>query len=71
MRTVQHWPPSCGDVAKMEGIRDGSLDFVHASHTLATQDNPQKVLARWLDLLKLGSYAIVTVPNEDLYGKGE
>ncbi len=38
--------------------------------TLAEQDNPHKALARWLDLLKPGGYVILTVPDEDLYGKG-
>lgn len=54
----------------MEGIDDASLDFVHAHSSLASEANPAQTLARWLDLLKPGGFAIVTVPDEDLYEKG-
>ncbi|MFP3345434.1 hypothetical protein R0J87_23410, partial [Halomonas sp. SIMBA_159] len=33
--------------------------------------NPFQGLARWLELLKPGGYAILTVPDEDLYEKGK
>ncbi|MFM0340954.1 methyltransferase domain-containing protein [Paraburkholderia fungorum] len=53
------------------GLTDASFDFVHASHCLADQENTAKALSRWLELLKPGGYAILTLPDEDLYGKGE
>ncbi|SIT47138.1 Methyltransferase type 11 [Paraburkholderia piptadeniae] len=59
------------NAVKITGLQDASMDFVHASHCLADQEHPRQALARWLDLLKPGGYAIVTVPDEDLYGKGE
>jgi SAM-dependent methyltransferase len=58
------------DWASMSDLQDASFDFIHSSHLLAYHDNPAKVLARWLDLLKPGGYAVITVPDEDLYGKG-
>ncbi|MDR5740324.1 MULTISPECIES: methyltransferase domain-containing protein [unclassified Caballeronia] len=67
---VVSWTPAQGSATTLDGIRDASLDFVHSSHLLAEQDNPHKALARWLDVLKPGGHAIVTLPDEDLYGKG-
>ena len=70
MGKVASWTPAQGNAATLNGVTDASLDFVHSSHLLAEQDNPYKALARWLDVLKPGGYAIVTLPDEDLYGKG-
>ena len=70
MGKVASWTPAQGNATTLNGIADASLDFVHSSHLLAEQDNPYKALARWLDVLKPGGYAIVTLPDEDLYGKG-
>jgi SAM-dependent methyltransferase len=69
-RRIQSWGEQQGDVVQMKGAHDGSFDFVHASHVLAEVTNPGKALARWLDLLKPGGYAVLTLPDEDLYGKG-
>jgi len=54
----------------MSGADEAAFDFLHASHVLAGQQNPHKALARWLELVKPGGHVIVTVPDEDLYGKG-
>lgn len=70
MGKVVSWSPSQGSATSLEGVKDASLDFVHSSHLLAEQDNPHKALARWLDVLKPGGHAIVTLPDEDFYGKG-
>lgn len=70
VQRIQSWGEQQGDVVHMKGAHDGSFDFVHASHVLAEVANPGKVLARWLDLLKPGGYAVLTLPDEDLYGKG-
>jgi SAM-dependent methyltransferase len=66
---VTSWPAGKGDLSSMDGAAEAAFDFVHASHALALQKNPHKALARWLDLVKPGGYVIVTVPDEDLYGK--
>ena len=69
--SVEPWGKARGELQKMPGLDDASFDFVHASHCLADQDKPYETLSRWLDLLKPGGFAVVTVPDEDLYGKGE
>ncbi|AQH03787.1 methyltransferase type 11 (plasmid) [Burkholderia sp. KK1] len=71
MRSAAVRDASQGSVTAMDGVPDARYDFVHASHILAEQDNPHKALARWLDLLKPGGHAVITVPDEDLYGKGD
>ncbi|VXA94117.1 Tetratricopeptide repeat protein [Burkholderia sp. 8Y] len=70
MGKVTSWAADKGDLASMDGASDAGFDFVHASHVLARQQNPHKALARWLDLVKPGGHVVVTVPDEDLYGKG-
>ncbi|WP_244850601.1 methyltransferase domain-containing protein [Caballeronia sp. SL2Y3] len=70
MGKVTPWPADKGDLSSMDGAADAAFDFVHASHVLARQNNPHKALARWLDLVKPGGHVVVTVPDEDLYGKG-
>ena len=67
---VSWWDTSLGGESHMNGLDDASLDFVHANLCLAEQDDPFRSLARWLDLLKAGGYAIVTVPDEDRFEKG-
>ncbi|WP_309806330.1 MULTISPECIES: methyltransferase domain-containing protein [unclassified Caballeronia] len=70
MRNAASYPSSQGDLTKMEGVKESTLDFLHSSHSLAELNNPHKALSRWLELLKPGGHAVVTVPDEDLYGKG-
>lgn len=70
MRRVASFTPSQASFTETQGAQDAKFDFVHASHILAEQDNAYKALAGWLDLLKPGGHAVVTVPDEDLYGKG-
>ncbi|BAN24467.1 methyltransferase domain-containing protein [Caballeronia insecticola] len=61
---VLWWNTSLGGEIYMNGVDDISLDFVHADFCLAAQHDPVQALSRWLDLLKPGGHAIVTVPNE-------
>ncbi|BBU28737.1 hypothetical protein BTHE68_24710 [Burkholderia sp. THE68] len=61
---VLWWNTSLGGETYMASIADSSLDFVHANDCLATQPDPAQSLSRWLDLLKPGGHAIVTVPND-------
>jgi SAM-dependent methyltransferase len=63
--------PAQGPLHKMDGLPEARFDFIHSSHGLADVDNPHQALARWLDLLKPGGHAIITVPDEDLHGKGK
>ncbi|SPB15439.1 putative TPR repeat protein [Caballeronia novacaledonica] len=70
MRNVTAWPATKGDLSTMSGAENSGFDFLHAGHVLAGQPNPHKALARWLELVKPDGHVIVTVPDEDLYGKG-
>ncbi|MEC5404844.1 methyltransferase domain-containing protein [Paraburkholderia sp. MPAMCS5] len=67
---IVSWDKAQGDALRMAGAEDASFDFVHSSHCLEHLANPFQGLARWLELLKPGGYAILTVPDEDLYEKG-
>ncbi|MDR2875010.1 MAG: methyltransferase domain-containing protein [Methylobacillus sp.] len=67
---VVAWDHAKGDALQLRGVEDCSLDFVHSIFGLAHFDNPAQALARWLDVVKPGGHVIVTVPDEDLYGKG-
>ncbi|CAB3683646.1 hypothetical protein LMG22037_02602 [Paraburkholderia phenoliruptrix] len=67
---ILSWDKPQGDALRMAGAPDASFDFVHSSHCLEHLANPYQALARWLELLKPGGYAILTVPDEDLYEKG-
>jgi len=68
---VVSWDKAQGDALHMSGAQDASFDFVHSSHCLEHLVNPFQGLARWLELLKPGGYAILTVPDEDLYEKSK
>ncbi|WP_233874675.1 methyltransferase domain-containing protein [Paraburkholderia adhaesiva] len=70
MGQVVAWNSPRGDAVHVKGVEDGTYDFAHSSHALANVANPAHVLARWLDIVRPGGYLIVTVPDEDLYGKG-
>ncbi|AQG99917.1 methyltransferase type 11 [Burkholderia sp. KK1] len=67
---VSWWDTTLGGESRMNGIEEASLDFVHANLCLAEQDEPRRSLACWLDLLKAGGYAVITVPDEDRFEKG-
>lgn len=68
---IVSWDKAQGDALRMAGAPDASFDFVHSSHCLEHLADPFQGLARWLELLKPGGYAILTVPDEDLYEKGK
>lgn len=54
----------------MQGVADGSLDFVHSSHCLEHMVDPRVALANWLRILRPGGHLICIVPDEDLYEQG-
>jgi SAM-dependent methyltransferase len=64
------WDIENGDAQYMQGVPDGSLDFVHSSHCLEHMVDPRVALDNWLRILKPGGFLIVTVPDEDLYEQG-
>ena len=63
------WDKPQGDAALLVGLQNDSYDFVHASHCLEHFAEPEKVLARWWEILKPGGHLIVTVPDWFLYEK--
>lgn len=62
---IMPWRKSASDMQEVPGVEEQSFDFVHASHRLQGLPNPQKAVARWLDLVKPGGYVVLTVPDED------
>jgi len=71
MKSVKTWDIEDGDAQSLEGIEDGSLDFIHSSHCLEHLIIPEEGLKNWFRVLKKGGYLIVTVPDEDLYEQGK
>jgi ubiquinone/menaquinone biosynthesis C-methylase UbiE len=67
---VAVWDIENGDAQYMQGVPDGTLDFVHSSHCLEHMVDPKIALGNWLRILKPGGFLIVTVPDEDLYELG-
>jgi SAM-dependent methyltransferase len=70
MTSCQPWEWSQGDGQLLAGVPDGSLDFVHSSHSLEHLDDPREALANWIRVLKPGGHIIILVPDEDLYEQG-
>jgi SAM-dependent methyltransferase len=64
------WDGTADEAAQLRNVPDVSFDFIHAGSILAETSNPAKALARWLDVLRPGGYAIFLLPDEDLHGKG-
>jgi len=70
VRSIRTWDWDDGDAQLMQGVPDGSFDFVHSSHCLEHLADPEEGLRNWFRILKPGGYLIVTVPDEDLYEQG-
>jgi len=71
MKGVQVWDKEDGDAQTLEGVEDGSKDFLHASHCLEHLEDPKEGLANWFRVVKPGGHLIITVPDEDLYEQGQ
>lgn len=54
-----HWRGSAIDLP----FKDGTLDFVHASHLLEDFEDWTPVLAEWDRVLKPGGFLIIAVPD--------
>jgi SAM-dependent methyltransferase len=70
MRSCQAWERHQGDGQRLETVADGSMDFVHSSHSLEHLDDPREAMANWIRVLKPGGHIIIVVPDEDLYEQG-
>lgn len=70
MRSVRMWDWEDGDAQFMEGVPDGSFDFVFASHCLEHLVDPATGLRNWLRILKPGGHLVISVPDEDMYEQG-
>lgn len=71
MTAIRAWDLADGDAQFMNGVADGSFDFVYSSHCLEHLNDPREGLANWFRILKPGGYLVVTVPDEDLYEQGQ
>lgn len=67
---IRTWDMEDGDAQYLNGIDDGSLDFVHSSHCLEHLNNPLEGLQNWFRVLREGGHLVITVPDEDLYEQG-
>jgi SAM-dependent methyltransferase len=63
------WDIEDGDAMYLEGLVDGSFDFVYSSHTLEHMVDPGVALNNWWRVLKPGGILILYVPHRDLYEK--
>lgn len=66
MESVRTWDREDGDAEFMEGVADGTFDFLFASHCLEHLHDPRVGLRNWLRVVKPGGHLIVDVPEEDL-----
>ncbi len=71
MRSVRNWDLPDGDAQYLATVADNSLDFVHSSHCLEHMVDPKESLKHWLRVLKPGGYAVIMIPDEDLYEQGK
>lgn len=70
MESVRTWDWEDGDAQFLEGVADGSMDFVHSSHCLEHLVDPAEGLHNWFRVVREGGYLVITVPDEDLYEQG-
>jgi SAM-dependent methyltransferase len=47
-----------------------NFDFIHASQCLEHMTDPADAFRNWLKVLKVGGYAVISVPDFDLYEQG-
>lgn len=68
--SVRDWDVEDGDAHDLEGVPDGTFDFVSASHVLEHLERPIEALRRWFDVLKPRGHLIVTLPEYEMYERG-
>lgn len=70
IKSIKTWDWEDGDAQFLNGVEEGSLDFVHSSHCLEHLVDPVEGLRNWFRVVREGGYLIITVPDEDLYEQG-
>jgi len=70
MTGVKIWDRPDGDAQLMEGVADGTYDFLHSSHCLEHMRDVWEALENWIRIVKPGGFLVITVPDEDLYEQG-
>jgi hypothetical protein len=68
--TVRAWDRQDGDAATLPGVPPMSYDAVYSSHCLEDMADVPSSLKRWVEVLKLGGYIYVVVPDFELYEHG-
>lgn len=71
MRSCRTWDLEDGDAMLLEGVPDNSYDFLHSSHCLEHMEDVKVGLFNWIRVVKPGGHLIISVPDEDMYEKGE
>lgn len=66
---AQGWDYEHGDAHHLNGLEDGSFDFVYSSHLLEHLPDCELALKNWWRVLKPGGYLILYLPHRDLYEK--
>jgi len=57
-----------GDANKLhEYFPENSFDYIHASQCLEHMYDPVAALNSWIKTLKVGGYAVITIPSWELY----
>ena len=70
MRSVVEWDLPMGDGALLASVADNTCDWVHGSHVLEHLDFPAKGMNNWLRVLKPGGHIIATIPDFEMYERG-
>ena len=60
-----------GDGTLLDGVPDGSQDFIFSSHLLEHLVHPELALRNWVRVVKPGGHLLIVVPHRDLYEKKE
>ena len=69
--SVREWDRPDGDAMLMNGVPDGTYDFVHSSHCLEHLTDPNVALENWIRIAKSGGHIVIMVPDEDMYEQGQ
>lgn len=68
---VRDWDHPDGDAQHLRGVDDECFDFLHSSHTLEHMADPRQALMNWIRVVRRGGHLIITVPDEDMYERGQ
>lgn len=64
---VDPWDKEQGDMEEMASVKDGSYDFVYASHALEHARSVETALFNWSRILKRNGTMYIVVPDYELY----